>query len=394
MQYRMQNGCQQSSYNQPPHVSYYLGSEAPLPERPVVVINGTVTGTVSPAIINTEKAYFLRNLNSNLLMGAEGAPAGGTNISQQSSENANAASLWCFEALDDDYYMIRSAADVGYALTFEGGATANGTNLSLQPADGGDAQQFRLWRKGSGYLIAAKGSNENACVEVKNAVKDVNGNVQLWEKNGHECQTWLLEAARYHAAAAAGFTGDLNNDGKINAVDLTLLKRQLITNAPRAVMTPQDLNADGTVSIADAIVLMKFLTGEGGIEKSYYAAIDAAYYNGVQENTNTGFRETAYVNLDNVLGSYIEFRVFAPETGTYRGTLGTSNGSTANRIMDISVNGGASVQSDFNSTQAWTTWAETALTLNLTAGYNTVRLTSAMDQGGPNIDYLIVERAG
>ncbi len=47
MQYRAQNCCQQSSYNQPPHVSYYLGSEAPLPARPKVVINGKVNPSVT-----------------------------------------------------------------------------------------------------------------------------------------------------------------------------------------------------------------------------------------------------------------------------------------------------------------------------------------------------------
>lgn len=41
MQYRMQCGCQQSSYNQPPHPSFYLGTEAQLPARPDVKLNNT-----------------------------------------------------------------------------------------------------------------------------------------------------------------------------------------------------------------------------------------------------------------------------------------------------------------------------------------------------------------
>ena len=41
MQYRAQNCCQQSAYNQPPHVSYYLGSDAPLPARPKVLMNNS-----------------------------------------------------------------------------------------------------------------------------------------------------------------------------------------------------------------------------------------------------------------------------------------------------------------------------------------------------------------
>lgn len=52
MQYRMQNGCQQSSYNQPPHVSYYLGSDAPLPARPQILLNNNGSGTVTPPTID------------------------------------------------------------------------------------------------------------------------------------------------------------------------------------------------------------------------------------------------------------------------------------------------------------------------------------------------------
>ena len=48
MQYRMQNGCQQSAYNQPPHVSYYLGSDAPLPERPNILLNNKPQDTNIP----------------------------------------------------------------------------------------------------------------------------------------------------------------------------------------------------------------------------------------------------------------------------------------------------------------------------------------------------------
>ena len=47
MQYRMQNGCQQSAYNQPPHVSYYLSSDAPLPARPEILLNNTPNNDIS-----------------------------------------------------------------------------------------------------------------------------------------------------------------------------------------------------------------------------------------------------------------------------------------------------------------------------------------------------------
>ena len=52
MQYRAQNCCQQSSYNQPPHVSYYLGSDTPLPARPNIIVNGKGTQGSDPIIID------------------------------------------------------------------------------------------------------------------------------------------------------------------------------------------------------------------------------------------------------------------------------------------------------------------------------------------------------
>ena len=39
LQYRAQSCCEQSSYNQPPHPSFYLGSDADLPARPSVKVN-------------------------------------------------------------------------------------------------------------------------------------------------------------------------------------------------------------------------------------------------------------------------------------------------------------------------------------------------------------------
>ncbi|SDA19849.1 hypothetical protein SAMN02910447_01641 [Ruminococcus sp. YE71] len=51
MQYRMQDGCQQSSYNQPPHTSYYLGSETGVPARPSIKLNNTPPEPVNGKLI-------------------------------------------------------------------------------------------------------------------------------------------------------------------------------------------------------------------------------------------------------------------------------------------------------------------------------------------------------
>ena len=51
MQYRMQAGCEQSSYNQPPHPSFYLGSEKGVPARPNIKLNNTPPEPVSGKLV-------------------------------------------------------------------------------------------------------------------------------------------------------------------------------------------------------------------------------------------------------------------------------------------------------------------------------------------------------
>lgn len=252
MQYRAQDCCQQSAYNQPPHTSYYLGSDAPLPERPNVVVNGKTTA--------------------------------------------------------------QPPAPSHKALTEE-------------------------------YLV-----------------------------------------------------GDLNGDGAINAVDYTLMKRELLSSQmTRVQRQPADLDADGTVSVADAVIMQKYLMCTGEIDaavhrKAFYHAIDAAYGKGVEESVNAGFREQGYVNLDNVYGSFLEWQVFVPESGSYVCTFGFANGSSNNRPMTISVNGEVHSQQNYAPTGAWTAWTESSITLTLDKGKNLIRMTSASAEGGPNLDYLSISK--
>lgn len=60
--------------------------------------------------------------------------------------------------------------------------------------------------------------------------------------------------------------------------------------------------------------------------------------------------------------------------------------------MDVAVNGTVvSANRAFNGTGAWTTWADSTLTVPLTAGANSVRVTATTANGAPNLDHLDVE---
>ncbi len=109
------------------------------------------------------------------------------------------------------------------------------------------------------------------------------------------------------------------------------------------------------------------------------------------ESLHAGFSGSCYVNLDNVVGSYLEWTVNAPQAGTATLTIGFANGTTTNRPMDITVNG-VLVRDElsFPPTGAWTEWRTTTFTAPLNAGSNTIRATSTTSHGGPNLDYLDV----
>ena len=63
MQYRMQTGCEQSSYNQPPHPSFWLGTGDPLPARPDIQLNNTPPEPVSGRFIKDLKVRDYANLS-------------------------------------------------------------------------------------------------------------------------------------------------------------------------------------------------------------------------------------------------------------------------------------------------------------------------------------------
>ncbi|MCW2880540.1 MAG: Endoglucanase celA precursor [Sphaerisporangium sp.] len=109
------------------------------------------------------------------------------------------------------------------------------------------------------------------------------------------------------------------------------------------------------------------------------------------ESNHAGFSGTGFVNYDNLTGSYVEFAMNAATAGPATVTLRYPNGTTANRTMDIAVNGTVvSPSRSYNGTGAWTTWADDTFTVNLNAGANTIRATATTVNGGPNLDKISV----
>ncbi len=123
-----------------------------------------------------------------------------------------------------------------------------------------------------------------------------------------------------------------------------------------------------------------------------YEAENATISQGVVESNHLNFSGTGFVNYDNLVGSYVQWTVTSTTAGTAKLAIRQANGSTANRPMDITVNGTLVAGSlAFNPTGSWDTWQTVTITAAVSAGTSTIRAAATTVNGGPNVDFLDFE---
>nr|WP_245599446.1 PQQ-dependent sugar dehydrogenase [Embleya scabrispora] len=125
-----------------------------------------------------------------------------------------------------------------------------------------------------------------------------------------------------------------------------------------------------------------------------YEAEAAHVVKGKVESNHAGHTGTGFVNFDAVSDAYVEFTVQAEQPGATKLDFRYANGTSADRPLDITVNGTqAAGDLSFPGTGAWTTWKTVSVTTALVAGTNRIRATtSGVD--GPNLDSLAVTPQG
>lgn len=349
------------------------------------------------ATIDESQTYLLQNVNSGKYLAVEGTATNGGNVSQSDCTSMTDNYLWTVKADSNGYYYIYSQAETkDYLLDLSFGNTANGTNIGIYQNTNADAQLFKFLSNSDGsYCIATKSSKDQSVVEVKDALTDNGANVQEWERNSHNCQSWKLIPVTKGETQEWATLGDLNQDGVVNGFDLTLLKQSVQNNsATHTQKIHGDTNADGTLNNTDTAILENYIYNNTAMDsvtnqEAIFYAEDASYAQGITETTNTGFCDSSYINLDNTTGSFLEWNITVPTAGNYFCSFSIANGSTVNRQMQIIVNNGENYWlQDFLSTDSWTSWTTRGIVLPLVAGVNTIRMNSATDSGGPNIDTM------
>ncbi len=121
-----------------------------------------------------------------------------------------------------------------------------------------------------------------------------------------------------------------------------------------------------------------------------YQAEDAVViYHGIIENEHTGFTGEGYVNLDNEVGSYLEWIISLADSGSQTATFFYATGVDQDRQMEIKVNNVVVEPAlSFPPTGAWTTWSTQTITVTLDSGVNILRMTSTTSNGAPNLDKM------
>lgn len=218
--------------------------------------------------------------------------------------------------------------------------------------------------------------------------------------------TMMARSVPYaNAETISGLYGDVNFDNVVDAADYSFMKLGMLGGGmvSKQTFTAMDVTGDGEVTVADVAAMQDFLlrrtdgfpagarysyTEEEPVVTERYYAVDAYYAAGISETTNAGFAGTAYVNYDNVKGSYVTWTVNAPKAGNYELKLRYANATEATRDCRLTVNDTGYCDLAFPGTGAWTTWSDATVVVALSAGTNTIKAAALTGDGGPNMDYL------
>ena len=374
-QYRMQAASEQNCYNQPPHPSFYLGSDQPLPDRPEVTINGEQSGPSGPAVMDTEKWYRLRNVKTGEYLTWKG------NAAWTAEPDLNQTQFWHFS---------EGSIPDGYVLS-----ASDGHNL-LGEAAPGDNDSVQLMRKNGGYQIALPDTDFG-----RSLMPGGNHSIRFADSDGSKEQLWALEAVDYHAGRDANYFYDINADGAIDARDISALKMVKLNPeaaAKRGYRNQSDKDLEDVLWSLRRIMLRKDSVDSWVDFPIYYQAEDdAGWYNGVLEDTNPG--AGTYLNLANTQDSFAEFRIYSYTGNLYSDSaffaIRYANGGNAARPMKLVDADGAEICSfQCKQTSGWSDWTTEEIQVGnpalLEGGFRTLRLIPLSDDGAPNLDYLSV----
>ncbi|MDE5738150.1 MAG: RICIN domain-containing protein [Oscillospiraceae bacterium] len=191
--------------------------------------------------------YTIRNLNSGLFLADNNS-----NVVQSNAQT------WTFTRLDDDTYTIQTTD--GKALTVENNSADDGANIMLSDNTGADSQKFIMHcNKDGSYSLMSVSSNGNACIDVYEMSLENNANICQWNFWGGDGQKFIIEPVAENL-----LKGDINQDGSVTVADAVILQKYLLCKITftKTQWEIADMNQDGLVNIFDLVLLKSKLIHE------------------------------------------------------------------------------------------------------------------------------------
>lgn len=301
-------GSKSTAYNADEDIVSLENENSSLVYAPETVAGYSSTVKLCETELLSGVSYTIANKNSNMLLDlTNGNTTAGTNI-QQWAKLGGSAQEWRIVSVDENYCKIVSMADEGKCIAVLENSAENGENVELQEFTGNDNQLWKLVKNGSYYGIISKCSGNKSGLDVFNWSTENGGNINQWEYWGGDCQLWkiapvfprvndgeyilrnvdngqligekwiltLLENSEYSVQSAdktvsCTVTIKVNNDGSYT---LTQIDNNVFGSENKYIIEPAaaekksvigDVNADGEFTIADLVMMQKFLLGNGSL---------------------------------------------------------------------------------------------------------------------------------
>ncbi len=245
--------------------------------------------------MNTNVIYEFENVNSGMVMDIEaGKMEADANVQQWSTGHFK-SQQWTLQAFSGggNYYYIRSYSDPKYVLRAAG--SDNGGNINIAEYSTKDsAMLFKFSKNPDGtYYIMTRASEDVCLVEIAAANTSSGANVQQWTPTNNDCQKWSAETftttttttkkavettttttttaapKTTEAPKTTGTTtdkpvvGDVDGDGSVKVADLVMLSKYLLTSGKltAAQSASADIDGDGRLDVYDLVLLRQILVG-------------------------------------------------------------------------------------------------------------------------------------
>jgi len=352
-QYRNQVAGQNTAYNQPPHASFYLGSDQSLPDTlDVTVLNSDTTSSepvLNVATLTDGSIFMIQNVNSGLYMEVEGGTqANGTNVQQWGADDYDNHNTWRVLSADDGYYYLYSQIGdkVTYLLDLDMGSTEDGTNIQIYTDTKADAQQFKFIKNDDGtYYILTKSSSDKSCLTIADDSIQSGASVVQYTLVNSDSQKWNLIQVQ-----SSGNTIDTNYSYAIKNVNSGLYLEVADGLAQDNTNVQQGSSTDfGEYNT------WKFVSAGNGYYYIYSMLEDSSTYLLDVTDGKSASGTNVQILQDNQTSSQL-FKLIANPDGTYNIVTKASKDSCALDVDARSTEDGANVSqyvSKNSTNQQW-----------------------------------------